>query len=135
MLTTEDFISKKIIVIDDSRTVRVEVIAILRELGFLNIQEAIDGKDAWKSIAAEGSANEPFELILSDINMPKMTGLQLLKKIKATACYSKVPVIMISAESEQMTILESISEGASDYILKPFNKKVVKDKILAVLAR
>ena len=125
----------KIIVIDDSKTIRIEVIAILRKIGFFYITEAVDGSDGWAKLAAQASIQEPYELILSDINMPKMNGIELLIKLRAAKPYSIVPIIMISAESEKMTILEAMSQGASDYILKPFNLMTIRKKILLQLQK
>ncbi len=134
MTMTKELSKVKILVVDDSRTMRVEIISILKECGLTNVMEACDGDDAWKKIAAETAVNEPFDLIFSDINMPKMNGIKLLKKIKYVKAYELVPVIMVSTENEKGTVLEAIAEGATDYILKPFDKKTVTTKILKILS-
>ncbi len=123
----------KILVVDDMQTVRLEVVACLKMLGFRNITEAKDGKEAWEKLRMDAQFDSAFELILSDINMPHCNGIQLLKNIRATESYMTTPVIMISTENEKDIILTAIQEGASNYILKPFNVDVIREKIVQSL--
>lgn len=122
----------KILVVDDMPSVREMVKATLAMFGFKNVLEAGDGNQAWEMIIAEAQANEPFELIVSDINMPKCNGLKLLKMIRANGTFKDVPVLMVSTESETDVIMSAIEAGANNYILKPFTKDIMKEKLIAI---
>lgn len=122
----------KILVVDDMPSVREMVKATLGTFGFKNIIEAGDGNQAWEKIVAEAQANEPFELIVSDINMPKCNGLKLLKMIRANGTFKDIPVLMVSTESETEVIMSAIEAGANNYILKPFTKEIMKEKLIAI---
>ncbi|MCO4753687.1 MAG: response regulator [Bacteriovoracaceae bacterium] len=122
----------KILIVDDMPSLRKMMRTALASMGFKNVLEAGDGNQAWDVIKAEAQANEPFELIISDINMPKCNGITLLKMIRANETFKDVPVLMVSTESEKDIIMTAIEEGASNYIIKPFSKEVVKEKLLAI---
>ena len=122
----------KILVVDDMPSVRDMVKTTLGAFGFKNVMEASDGTEAWEMIVAEAQANEPFELIVSDINMPKCNGLKLLKMIRANGTFKEVPVLMVSTESETDVIMSAIEAGANNYILKPFTKEIMKEKLIAI---
>lgn len=122
----------KILVVDDMPSVRDMVKTTLSAFGFKNVMEAGDGNQAWEMIVAEAQANEPFELIVSDINMPKCNGLKLLKMIRANGTFKEVPVLMVSTESETDVIMSAIEAGANNYILKPFTKETMKEKLIAI---
>lgn len=122
----------KILVVDDMPSVRDMVKTTLGAFGFKNVMEASDGNEAWEMIVAEAQANEPFELIVSDINMPKCNGLKLLKMIRANGTFKEVPVLMVSTESETDVIMSAIEAGANNYILKPFTKEIMKEKLIAI---
>lgn len=122
----------KILVVDDMPSVREMVKTCLGAFGFKNVMKATDGNQAWEMIVAEAQANEPFELIVSDINMPKCNGLKLLKMIRANGTFKDVPVLMVSTESETDVIMSAIEAGANNYILKPFTKEIMKEKLIAI---
>ena len=118
----------KILVVDDMTTVRQEIVACLKILGFKNISEAKNGKEAWEKLRMDAQFDSPFEFIFTDINMPHCNGIQLLKYIRGTETYTTTPVVMISTENEKDIILTAIQEGASNYILKPFTADIIKEK-------
>ena len=129
----ENWLSKRILIADDLPNFRADLSRILKELGFTNIKEAQDGKAAWDELRLESQYGKPYDIIFSDINMPQMNGLQLLKQLRAMESYKKIPIFIVSTENEKEIILKAIIDGASDYIIKPYDAAIVKDKILKKL--
>lgn len=119
----------KIIVVDDMATMRKIIKNMLTQIGFTNIQEADDGATAWPLINQAKENGEPFEFILSDWNMPQLSGLELLKKVRTTPELEKTPFLMITAESEQGNVVVAVKAGVSNFIVKPFSAQVLKEKI------
>lgn len=122
----------KILVVDDMSTMRKIIKKMLSELGFTNITEADDGASAWPLIENAIKDGAPFEFIVSDWNMPKMSGLDLLKKVRATPGLEKLPFLMITAEAEQANVVEAVKAGVSNYILKPFKPVSLEEKIAKI---
>lgn len=118
----------KALIVEDMTSVRKELKELLKEMGITDIQECGDGESA-----LELCYKESFDLILSDIHMPNLSGLSFLKNLKLIPTCMKTPFIIISSDNQQESVIEAISEGASDYILKPFNKEMVFSKIRRVL--
>lgn len=119
--------SKKILVVDDFATMRKIAIKMLNKLGFEIIEEADSGKSAWEKIN-----NKKYDIVLTDWNMPEMTGIELLKAIRESDDLKNTPVILISAESEKEHIVEASKLGVNGYILKPYaidTLKGVLDKL------
>lgn len=121
--------SMKTLVIDDMNTMRKIIKKMLKEIGFTSIDEANDGKPAWKMIEEAHEAGTPYEFIVSDWNMPGLTGLDLLKQIRADERFAKLPFLMITAEAEQSNVVIAVKAGVSNFIVKPFNKVTLKAKI------
>lgn len=119
----------KFLIIDDFSTMRKIVKKALTDLGFSQITEADDGATAFPMIQEALSKGEGFGCIISDWNMPKMTGLDLLKNCRANAQLKTVPFILVTAESEQKQILEAVQAGVSDYVVKPFTSAILKQKL------
>lgn len=120
---------QKILVVDDMNTMRKVIKNMLVKLGCNNISEANDGIPAWKMIEEAHERGEPYQFILSDWNMPGMTGLDLLKKVRADERFKKVPFLMVTAEGEQGNVVTAVQAGVSNFIVKPFNNKTLLDKI------
>lgn len=114
----------KVLVVDDFSTMRRIVKNILRQLGFTHIVEADDG-----STALDLLQKEPVEMIISDWNMPKMTGLELLKAVRADDALKDIPFLMVTAEAQQENIIEAVKAGVSNYIVKPFTAETLGQKI------
>jgi len=116
----------KILVADDSRAMRMIVVRTLRQAGYSGheIVEADDGKEAL-AIATKGGV----DLILSNWNMPKMTGLELLKSIRADDALKHIPFLMVTAEAQQENIIEAVKSGVNNYIVKPFTADTLSQKI------
>jgi two-component system chemotaxis response regulator CheY len=111
-----------ILIADDIQTTRHFIIRLLQDLGYTNFLEASDGEDAWKKLKNE--ANN-IKIFLCDWNMPKINGLELLKKIKEDPKLKDLPFIMVTAESDLEHTTAAILNGASGYINKPFDNHVL----------
>lgn len=121
--------STKIIVIDDMATIRQVLKKMLREIGLTNITEADDGATALPMIEEAHSAGQPFQFIISDWNMPQMTGLDLLKTLRTDERFKDVPFLMVTAEAEQQNVVIAVKAGVSNFIVKPFSASTFKQKI------
>ncbi len=119
----------RILVIDDFATMRKIIKKTLTELGYSKIDEADDGATALPMIKEALTKNEPYGFIISDWNMPKMQGIDLLKACKADPNLKSMPFMLVTAESEQKQILEAAKAGVSDYVVKPFNAATLKTKM------
>ena len=119
----------RILLVDDSNTIRRIQKNTLEKLGFSDIVEAQDGADAVGKLSMMGK----FDLVLMDWNMPNMTGIEALKKIKADPAIKGTPVIMVTSESEKKKIVEAIQSGAASYVIKPFEADTLLAKIKATV--
>lgn len=120
----------RILVIDDMPSIRDLVKNTLKAMGYKNIQEAGDGEEALQ-ILIKSNANLPIQLVISDWNMPKMKGLDLLKQVRATAEWTNLPFVLLTSESERDQVTEAVLAGVSQYIVKPFSAKIFEDKLKA----
>ena len=114
----------KVLVVDDFATMRRIVKNILTQLGFTNIVEADDG-----STAIEVLKQDQIDMVISDWNMPKMTGLELLKTVRADPELANMPFIMVTAEAQQENIIQAVKAKVSQYIVKPFTAETLGEKI------
>ena len=114
----------KILVVDDFSTMRRIVRNLLKELGFTNVHEAEDGIDALKKLRAE-----TFDFVVSDWNMPNMTGIDLLREIRKDPTLKHLPVLMVTAEAKKENIIEAAQAGASGYVVKPFTSITLDEKL------
>jgi two-component system chemotaxis response regulator CheY len=117
----------KILIVDDMLTMRKIEAKILRDMGYTDITQAVDGNDAWEK-AKEGQ----FGLIISDWNMPNCTGIEFLKRIRGDQKTAKTPFLLVTAEAEQHQIVEAVQSGVDQYLVKPFTMDSIKAKLLAV---
>ncbi len=118
----------KFLVVDDFSTMRRIVRNLLKELGFTNIEEAEDG-----AVALAKLKSGSFDFVISDWNMPNMTGIELLRAIRGDAALSSLPVLMITAEAKKENIIEAAQAKASGYIVKPFTAAVLDEKLSKIL--
>jgi two-component system chemotaxis response regulator CheY len=114
----------KFLVVDDFSTMRRIVRNLLKELGFTNVDEAEDGV-----VALQKLKSEPYDFIVSDWNMPNMTGIDLLKAIRADAALKHLPVLMVTAEAKKENIIAAAQAGASGYVVKPFTAATLDEKL------
>ncbi|OFZ46855.1 MAG: histidine kinase [Bdellovibrionales bacterium RIFOXYB1_FULL_37_110] len=119
----------KVLVIDDMPTMVKIISRMLQNIGFKNIKTAKDGKEAWQMLQEATERKDPYQFIVSDWNMPNMTGLELLKLVRASTDYAKTPFLMITAESEKEQVVVAISAGVTNYIAKPFTPPTLEEKI------
>ena len=120
--------SIKILIVDDFATMRRILKNILKQLDFKNLVEADDGTSAWDVLESQ-----TIDLVISDWNMPKMTGLELLKKVRASAKYKTVPFLMVTAEAQKQNVIEAVQAGVSNYVVKPFTAEAISDKLSKIL--
>ena len=120
--------SIKVLVVDDFATMRRIVKGVLKQMGFDKIVEAEDG-----SIAIDTLKKEEIGLIISDWNMPNMTGLDLLKAVKSDDGLKGIPFIMVTAEGLKENVLEAVKVGVTNYVVKPFTPEAFSEKIQAAL--
>ncbi len=116
--------SMRVLIVDDFSTMRRIIKNILRQLGFNNIVEADDGTAAWDILT-----KDQVEFIISDWNMPQMTGIELLRKVRASEEFGDLPFLMVTAEAQQENIIEAVQAKVSNYIVKPFTAETLGQKI------
>ena len=115
------------LIIDDFSTMRRILHNLLKELGFTNVDEAEDGQ-----VALHKLRSQPYEFVVSDWNMPNMTGIELLRAVRADAQLRHLPFLMITAEAKRENIIEAAQAGASGYIVKPFTAATLEEKLAKI---
>ena len=118
----------RILVVDDFQTMRRIIINLLRQLGFTNVVEAQDGQ-----LALEKVKDDKIDLVISDWNMPNMTGLEFLKVLRSSEEYKDLPFIMVTAEGKKENVIAAVQAGVNNYIVKPFNAATLKEKLSKVI--
>lgn len=124
----------KILIVDDMLTMRKLVRKSLNGIGFNNVTEANDGEAGWNEIQAAILSLSPYKLIISDWNMPKLMGIELLRKVRSTEVTKDVPFILLTAEFDREQVVEAIKAGLSGYITKPFSMAILSEKLKSVWA-
>lgn len=114
----------RILVVDDFSTMRRIIKNILRQLGFTNIVEADDGSTAWDTLNKDN-----IDFVISDWNMPQMSGIELLRKVRGSEEFADMPFLMVTAEAQQENIIEAVQAKVSNYIVKPFTAETLGQKI------
>ncbi|MEE8302761.1 MAG: chemotaxis response regulator CheY [Candidatus Tectomicrobia bacterium] len=114
----------KILAVDDFSTMRRIVKNLLKQLGYTNVTEAEDG-----AVALDILQKEKIDFVISDWNMPNMTGLELLKAIRADSNLKDIPVLLITAEALKDNVVAAVKAGANGYIVKPFTPDTLQEKI------
>jgi two-component system chemotaxis response regulator CheY len=120
----------KILVVDDFATMRKVVRNLLKQIGYENIVEAEDGVSALKILKSQ-----KIDFIVSDWNMPNMTGLELLKAVRADSELTATPFLMITAEALQDNVVAAVRAGVSNYIVKPFTAETLNGKIQKIMEK
>ncbi len=122
----------KILIAEDMDNIRNHVVKILQELGFQHVVATKNGKEALDALA-ETKGKEEFDLILSDWNMPIVSGIDLLREVKHNPQYYDLPFIMMTTEDEKDKVIDAITLGINNYIFKPITTEVLKEKIFATI--
>jgi len=120
----------KILIVDDFSTMRRIIKNLLRDLGFNNTQEADDGQTAWPMLQTGN-----FDFLVTDWNMPIMTGIELLQKVRADEALASLPVLLVTAEAKKEQIVEAAQAGVNGYVVKPFTAITLKEKIDKIFER
>lgn len=116
--------TRKALVVDDSAATRFILSKMLKELGFESVQAA-HGKEALTRLGDHGDC----ELALVDWNMPEMNGLEFIQALRTNHAYDNLKVVMVTTETEMMQVVRALEAGANEYIMKPFTKEMVADKM------
>ena len=122
-------LNMKVLVVDDFATMRRIVKNVLKQIGFSDIVEADDG-----ATALDVLKENKIDLIVSDWNMPKMTGLDLLKTVRGEESTKEIPFLMVTAEAQKDNVLQAVQAGVSNYIVKPFTADGVKEKLAQIFS-
>jgi two-component system chemotaxis response regulator CheY len=120
----------RFLIVDDFSTMRRIVRNLLKEIGFSSAEEAEDGQ-----VALTMLKNSKFDFVVSDINMPNMNGFELLKNIRSDEALKGIPVLMVTAEAKKEDIVAAAQGGASGYIVKPFTKATLEEKVQKILQK
>ena len=122
----------KLLIVEDKAAVRSQMKKILTELKFDDITEAVDGNDAWFKLKAEfeGEPKDNYDLVISDMEMPEMSGLELLEAVRADRELKELPFIMVTAVNTKDVILKTMKLGIKGYIIKPFTFETVRAKLV-----
>ena len=120
----------KFLIVDDFSTMRRIVRGLLKEIGYQNAEEAEDGVEALAMLK-----HSKYDFVVSDINMPHMTGFQLLSAIKADPSLKHLPVLMVTAEARKEDIVLAAQSGAAGYIVKPFTKATLEEKVQKIMQK
>ena len=120
----------KFLIVDDFSTMRRIVRGLLKEIGFHNADEAEDG-----GVALNMLKNGKYDFIVSDINMPVMNGFELLNAVKADEALKHLPVLMVTAEARKEDIVRAAKDGAAGYIVKPFTKATLEEKVQKIMQK
>ena len=120
----------KFLIVDDFSTMRRIVRGLLKEMGCHNADEAEDG-----AIALSMLKNQKFDFVVSDINMPNMNGFELLSAVKADPSLKHLPVLMVTPEARKEDIVRAAQSGAAGYIVKPFTKATLEEKVQKILQK
>ncbi len=120
----------KFLVVDDSVTMRRIVINLLKNLGHQNFIEANDGRDALDKLATDSSIN----FVITDWNMPNVSGLELTKAIRSDGNLNSLPILMVTTRGVKDDIIEALNAKVNNYVVKPFTPQILKEKIEQILA-
>lgn len=118
----------KFLVVDDSLTMRRIVINTLKSIGYADVVEAGDGKDAMAKLLSEGA-----DFLITDWNMPEMNGLELTKWVRASAQFAAMPILMVTTRGNKEDVIDAMKVRVNNYIVKPFTAQGLKEKIDAIL--
>ena len=120
----------RFLIVDDFSTMRRIIRGLLKEAGYVEADEAEDGQ-----IGLQKLYSSQFDFVISDVNMPNMNGFEMLESIKQSEKLKDIPVLMITAEASKDSVLRAAQIGADGYIVKPFSKATLEDKISKILKR
>ncbi|BCD68409.1 chemotaxis response regulator CheY [Nitratiruptor sp. YY09-18] len=119
----------KILIVDDAPMIRRILKNLLKEMGFTNLEEAEDGM-----VALQKLRSQKFDFVITDWNMPNLTGIELVQEIRKDPNLKHIPIMMVTAEAKKENIILALKSGVNNYIVKPFTPENVKNKIEAIFS-
>lgn len=119
----------RLLVVDDSSTMRRIIVNTLQRLGYDDVLEAAHGLEAWSIL----DRSDNIDILITDWNMPEMNGLELVKKTRSDSRYEDIPIIMVTTEGGKAEVITALKAGVNNYIVKPFTPQVLREKLEAVL--
>jgi two-component system, chemotaxis family, chemotaxis protein CheY len=120
----------KILMVDDHPLTLTLLGNILKQLGFINLKEAEDGERALAVISTED-----ITLLFTDLNMPNLSGVELIRRLRKNEATKELPVIVVSGESDREMVMQALQAGADAFVVKPFSSKIIREKIVQVLTK
>ncbi len=120
----------RILVVDDSTTMRRILVNTLSKLGYTDVVDGSNGREGLDRMAVS-----PVDLVITDWNMPEMSGIEFIRSIRASERFKSVPVLMVTTNAAKDDIVEALKAGVNNYVVKPFTPETIKEKIEAVLGR
>jgi two-component system chemotaxis response regulator CheY len=131
MISPDKLLKKiNILTVDDMEAIRSMIKAVLRNMGAQNIEVAIHGEAAWKMLNSKR-----IDMVICDWDMPKMTGIELLHKIRASEEHKHIPFLLLTATTEKERVIAAVKAGVTDYLSKPFQPKELEYRVLKMLAK
>jgi two-component system chemotaxis response regulator CheY len=121
--------STRVLIVDDSATFRKMLYKILENQGFTSLHEASNGEEAWEKVCHD---DQPYGLVLCDIHMPKINGLEFLKKLRSDDRFKNLPLILVTSESDKKMMAEGVLAGASHYLTKPITEENLFQRMVYV---
>lgn len=125
----------RILLVDDFEMVRMLLEDSLKKLGFSQIDQAEDGREALVKINEAHSSGKPYSIVFCDWVMPDVTGIEVVKACRANPNHKDLCIIMVTAEAEQESVVSAIAAGTSDYIVKPFSPEILEKKIARIMSK
>ena len=125
----------RILAVDDAKTHRQLIRSSLKDLGYSNVDLVVDGQQAIQALKRGLTETRPYDLIISDVQMPNMSGLELLHYVRHAYEKPKTPFILITGEGDNDTVVKAIKDGVSSYIMKPYSAKTLEDRLRKVYAQ
>ena len=116
------------LIVDDSRAIRRILSGMLTDIGFA-VAEAAHGKEALAHLQAHAASPSRPHLVLVDWNMPEMNGLELVQAVRRDERFASIPLMMVTTETEMAQVLRALEAGAQEYVMKPFTKEVIEEKL------
>ena len=123
----------KILVVDDNEDLRNLLTIQLKKMGFENLHSASDGQEAYNVCISKMNSKEPFDAVISDMRMPKMTGLEFLKKIRENIHFSDLPVMIVTGHGDKEHVKEAITLKVDQFITRPYQEEMLQEKVASLL--
>jgi len=120
----------KILMVDDHPLTLTMLSKILKQLGFMHLKEAVDGEQALAVISTDD-----ITFVFTDLNMPNLSGVELIRRLRQNESTKELPVIVVSGESDREMVMQALQAGADAFVVKPFSSKIIREKIVQVLTK